>query len=115
MGIFCGSWGKRETLGGNVEQRRRTHVMNMQIARNPVSIIILAEATEDLEYLLMNDRSRGDPDASGVARRDAHEHFVVRGREEDSFLIGARTDVAKGIAMKHFEVRDDHRYREGGK
>ena len=30
-----------------------------------------------------------------------------------SLLIGVRTDVAKGIQMKHFEVNDDHRYRRG--
>ena len=112
MGIFRGNWGKRGTLGGRAEQRRRDDVMNLQIARNPAPAIVLAEAEERLEHLLMHDRSRGNPDAEGVVRRDAHEYMCVRGQEEVSFLIGARTDTCKCIELKHWEVNEDHHYKE---
>ena len=84
--------------------------MNLQIARNPAPVIVLAEAEERLEHLLMHDRSRGDPDAEGVVRRDAHEYMVVRGQEEVSLLIGARTDICKRIELKYWDVNEDHPY-----
>ena len=112
MGIFCGNWGKRGTLGGNYEQRRRDEFMTLQIARNFAPVIVFAEAEERLQHLLMHDRSRGNPDGEGVLRRDAHEYMVVRGQEEVSLLIGARTDTCKRIELKHWEVNDDHLYKE---
>ena len=85
--------------------------MDLQITRNPASIIVLAEASEATANMLQEQWSLANPIGEGIEKRDACTHMVIRGNEEHSLLIGVRTDVAKGMKMKYFEVNDDHRYR----
>ena len=77
-------------------------------------IVVLAEATQEIEDLLRECRSRGDPTATGLDKRDEHEHYVIRGQETTSVLIAARKDSTTGIHLLDWYIQD-YPYREKGK
>ena len=115
FGIFFGSWGTRATLGGKSAQQRRRETQDLQVAKNPAAVVVLAEASKETEELLKTGRSRGNPALRGLQSRDDHEHYVIRGDEESAILIAARTDNTTSVELLEYNVIDDHPYTERGK
>ena len=116
FGLFFGNWGKRSPLACKTEQKQRNEKSDKQILKNPGQIVVLCEATQEVEDLLKESRSRGDPTAEEgtLDARDEHDHYVIRGREDTSVLIAARKDVTTGIHLCHWEILE-HPYRDNGK
>ena len=115
FGIFFGNWGARATLGGARAQQRRRETMDLQLKKNPAMVVVVAEASAEVEEILKTCRSRGSPELQGVQSRDDHEHYVIRGEEECAILIGARKDNTTSIELLEYHVSDDHGYNEKGK
>ena len=67
---------------------------------------MLCEASKEIEDLLKNNRSRGEPEAEPgtLDARDEFEHYVLRGNEEESVLIAARKDTATCLELLHWEI-----------
>ena len=114
FGIFFGNWGLRGTLGGKVVSRARTAVADAQVLRCPAQLVIVAEASEQLEELLKEPPVEGDLDATGVRGRNTFEHFAVRGNEEAALLVAARKDNVLGLTCLKYEAHGDHEYKEKG-
>ena len=101
LGLFSGSWGVRCTVSSNGRRRRETQ--DRQILRNPAQVVVVVDASRQLEELL---------------RLPPREHFVVRGDEVDSrspaVLIAARKDNTTSLEVLLYEVNDDHAYMARG-
>jgi hypothetical protein len=69
-----------------------------------------------VEELLKQPQVEGSPDLEGLAGRQTHEHWVVRGDElETAVLIAARKDNTTFLECLEYEVNEDHPYTEKGK
>ena len=92
-GCFFGNWGLRGTVGGNNAAKLRRETQDRQILKSPGQVVVLVEASKELEELLrLPAVAVGDSAKGGLQGRDTHEHFVVRGDEQSAVLIAARTD-----------------------
>ena len=113
-GIYFGNWGARGTVADKKEKKLRQAAHDHQIMRNPGHIIILCEANAAVEALLKQPPQPGDEAAEQrLQRRSSHEHWVVRGNEEGcAVLIAARKDNTTALEYLHYEVYDDHPYKE---
>ena len=113
FGLFFGNWGTRATLGNKAHKKLRQETQDRQIMKCPGQVIVLCEATSEVEELLRLEAVEGDPEQSGLEKRHTHEHYVVRGQEaETAVLIAARKDNTTGLECLEYEVHRDHRYKE---
>ena len=116
IGIFFGNWGQRATLKAEPTKRRRSETSDRQIMRCPAQIIILAEANESVEDVLMSPpRVAEKPGACGLSGRPSFEHWVVRGNEEEAaVLIAARKDNCTHVHLLDYDLNHDCDYPEKG-
>ena len=118
MGIFYGNWGERGTLAGDAKKRAQKMTSQKQVMKSPAQIIILCEATQEVEddLRLPNGGASSNPQ-SRLDQRHTFEHWVVRGNEpKNAILIAARKDTCAGMQMLgNYEVFKDHEYQEKGK
>ena len=114
MGLMCGNWGTRSTLGGPRTQRRRREIQDRQILRSPGQVLVVVESSRELEALLKQPPVEGSYE-KGLEGRSTHEHWVVRGREESAVLVAARKDIANSLVCLIYEVNGDHPYRQRNK
>ena len=69
-GLYCGNWGLRSTLG---DAQARGRVMSKQLQKSPATILIVAEAKKSVaDLLLESNRSGGDRNATGLAKKETH-------------------------------------------
>ena len=114
IGIYFGNWGKRGVVKeGQQALRRKT--MDKQLVKNPGHLVLLLESTPAQEELLKMTAVAGEDDAEGLDARPTHEHWVIRGNEDDAILAAARKDTAAGLECLLYELNEDHQYREKGK
>jgi endonuclease/exonuclease/phosphatase family metal-dependent hydrolase len=114
VGLYFGNWGTRATLI-TARKKDAQEINDRQIEKCPASIICLAEATVAVQHILESDHFLGDAEATGLEGRPKYKHFVIRGDEESSVLIGARTDVCSALELLDFEVHHDHKFRANQK
>ena len=113
-----GNWGTRGTTG---RTRLRRQLFDRQVTKAPAHVVVLAEATKDVQRLLETPYEVAEPDNlrdphSRVQQRPMREHFVVRGAEAECALpIAVRTDVADRLECLYYNVNDDFLYRANGK
>jgi len=113
FGLFSGNWGLRGTVGGKDAQRLRREIQDRQILRNPGQVVVVVEASRQLEELLQRPPVEGDSEPqSRLQARSTHEYFVARGREESAVLVAARKDSVSSLECLHHEVHNDHAYKE---
>ena len=112
FGLFCGNWGTRATVAGKEEQQRRRAIQDRQILKSCGQVVVVAEASKELEQLLLQPPVEGVPDRPGLEGRSTAEHFVVRGDEESALLIAARTDNTECLEFLKYDVNNDHAYKE---
>ena len=116
FGLFFGNWGLRGTVGGNDAAKLRRDTQDRQILKSPGQVVVVVEASRELEELLRLPAVAAEDSAQGgLQGRSTHEHFVVRGDEQSAVLIAARTDNTTSLECLMHEVHDDHEYREKGK
>ncbi len=115
FGLFFGNWGVRGTVSGRSAQRLRRETQDRQILKSPGQVVVVVEASRELEGLLRLPSVEGDPGQEGLQGRSTSEHFVIRGEEESAVLIAARKDNTTSLECLHHEVHDDHAYTEKGK
>ena len=115
FGLFFGNWGLRATLAGAAVKKMRRKIQDRQIMKCPAQVLVLAETTEDTEVLLQQTRSHGNPDATGLDKRDTAEHWVQRGNEAEAILIAARKDVTTHLDCLEYDVYPDHPYTRKGR
>ena len=114
IGIYFGNWGKRGVVKeGQQALRRKT--MDKQLVKNPGHLVLLLESTPAQEELLKMTAVAGEDDAEGLDARPTHEHWVIRGNEDEAILAAARKDTAAGLECLLYEVNEDHQYKEKGK
>ena len=65
FGLFFGNWGLRGTLGDRT-QRLRREAMDRQILKNPAQVVVVVEASKELEALLQDPPVEGTPGAEGL-------------------------------------------------
>ena len=89
--------------------------LEMVIKRNPAMIIGIAECQQEIEQLLQGPAVAGDKTApkDSLQHRDGYKYLTLRGQEESSVLIGARTEIAHTIKQLYWERRYDGDYRVG--
>ena len=112
--LFLGNWGERGTLGDR-EQARRTEAMDLQISKNPANVIVLLESTVAQVQLLQAAAVAGDLDVPGLVGRPKHEHYVLRGNEDQAILIAARKDTVAALQCLFYESHEDHPYTQKSK
>ena len=66
FGLFCGNWGQRGTLGGDARKRQRKKIHDRQILRSPAQVVVLCEATAEVEELLKQPPVEGIPGQKGL-------------------------------------------------
>ena len=115
FGLVFGNWGSRGTLENDVKQKERRHAHDLQVTRHPGQVLILAEATQDLEGLLQAPEQEGNLLADGLAQRNTKEHWVVRGNEEKGLLIAARKDNTTSLESLMYDVYNDRDYKTKGR
>ena len=79
FGLFFGNWGMRGTVGGTGAQRLRREIQDRQILKSPGQVVIVAEATGQLEESLRQPLVEGSPDQGGL-----------QGEKHKRTLCGAR-------------------------
>ena len=110
--MFC-NWGERATLAGQAHQRHQRAVADRQLLKSPAAVVVVAEASAQVEELLTAPPEDLDPHTeSKLHSRSTHEHWVRRGNEKSSVLVAARKDVTHGVDVLLYDVNDDHPYRE---
>ena len=110
---MAGNWGLRSAFTGKRPHSVRRYAHDRQITKSPAQVIVLAEASPEIEELLRRPRSHGNEAETGLERRGSAEHWVVRGNEQKAaLLIAARKDVATNLNSLEYEVNDDHAYNE---
>jgi len=107
FGLFFGNWGLRGTCGGKQVQKARRVKQDRQILKNPAQVLVVAEASVQLEGLLRQPAVAGSHDCEGFDARHTAEHWVVRGAEESAILIAARKDVTYGLDCLMHSVDND--------
>jgi hypothetical protein len=115
FGLFLGNWGLRGTVGGQAAQKLRREVQDRQILKSPAQVLVVLEASRQVEDLLKQPPVQGNLDQEGLQRRSTRDYFVVRGEEQSAILVAARQDNTTSLECLHHEVHDDHAYREKGK
>ena len=118
IGIFCGNWGLRASLDSTDGAKvRRTERSDRQIMRCPAQILILQEATEDVEHLLTSPAVAAEvPGSQGLSGRQSFKHFVVRGDEpEAAMLIAAREDNCTYLELLKYDKHLDQTYKDNRK
>ena len=73
IGIFVGNWGTRGSVGRRRDVRRRREYHDRQILKNPGHLVVLAEASAELEEMMRLPAVAGSPGATGVAGRPTYE------------------------------------------
>ena len=124
LGVYFGNWGTRATLTDGKAKRDRIDRHDKQIVCTPAQIIMLAEASEQVETLLKlpnkaafagNEWESEDEDQAKFGIRESREYYVVRGNEFKSLLVGARTDNCDNLTLKEWLLLEDHPYKQYGK
>ena len=69
FGLFFGNWGTRGTNAGKPAQKKRRDNQDKQILKSPAQVVIIAEASAELEELLTETAVAGNPEKEGVASR----------------------------------------------
>jgi hypothetical protein len=113
--VYLGNWGTRGTVANTDEKKERRDIQDRQVLKNPCTILVLCEASKEMEDLLNAEARTPVPGAVGLAARPTAQYFVSRGNEESAVLIAARTDVASSLKCLLSEVHNDHAYKEKGK
>ena len=91
MGIFFGNWGLRGTTNDAQKIMRRI-VHDRQVQKNPGVVVILCEATPEVERVLEERAQEGiAADKKCLDARCTAEHHVVRGNEQQAAVLIART------------------------
>ena len=85
--------------------------------RCPAQVIVLCEATKNVEEMLTSPAVAADwSGATGLDGRPTFEHFVVRGNESAAaILIAARKDNCSYLNCIEYVVDFDHPYRSNRK
>ena len=115
--LYWGNWGLRGTLGDGQRAMRR-EVMDGQILNNPGQVVVIAEASTQVEAMLQSAAVAGDLVVTHEGThesRSTREHFVIRGKEDSALLIACRKDNTVGLECLLYERHDDHPYSEKGK
>ena len=115
LGLFCGNWGLRGTVGQENARRGR---MDRQILRCPAQLLVIAEASAELAELLKmpNDTVNGGGSGQdGLDGRRTCQHFVVRGNDKSAVLIAARTDTVTSLECLFHEIFPDHPFTKQGR
>jgi hypothetical protein len=95
--------------------RAQRETLNRQILKNLAQVVVVVDASRQLEELLKQPAVAGDADEVGLRARNTHEHYVVRCEEAAAVLIAARKDVTTGIEMLMHQVHDDHAFHIKGR
>jgi hypothetical protein len=125
LGVMLGNWGNRRS-----SKALRTHVQE-DIKRSPAQIIMLQEASRDVEDRLANPAVAANPNASSaVAMRGGGSYWTVFGCEPDdddadewpqnwetetSLLIAARKSICSGIQPLVWKLMMDGEYKDADK
>ena len=114
VGFFCGNWGQRGSIAGDLFKKKRREAHDRQIMRCPAQVVILCEASAKVEEVLKSSAvAAEDPDAEGLAGRGSFEHYVVRGNEPDAaILVAARCDNCTDLKLLDYDVHLDHTYTQ---
>ena len=118
FGLYFGNWGQRASsaLTPSAEKKERTATYSRPIPKNLAQVVVLCEANASLEELLEQPPVPGTPGAEGLEGKATHEHWVVRGSEDQAaVLIAARKDNTTSLESLEYEVYSDHTYTEKGK
>jgi hypothetical protein len=110
FGLHLGNWGLTGTTSNGFLNRARPENL-----KNLAQVLVVLEASRQLEDSLKQAAVAGDANAVGLRARPTQSYYVVRGAEESAVLIAARTDVTTGIETLLHEVHEDHAYRVRGK
>ena len=111
FGLFFGNWGTRATVE-NGRKQATTSRSDLQIHKCAAQVICLAEASRETE-----ERLKAAPVPAAVAAppglesRATFQHHCIRGDEESSVLVAARTDVCHSLELLDFTANDDHSYK----
>ena len=113
IGIFCGNWGSRASLSSSDDSKvRRTERSDRQIKKCPAQLLILQEASPEVEEVLSAPAAEAeDPGSSGLAGRCGYEYFVVRGDEpKTAVLMAARMDNCTYLELLEYDPFIDNPY-----
>ena len=80
-------------------------------------MLVVLEANKHVQELLENppEASATSNDRSGGSKLDKRPNFyywVVRGNEEKAILLAGRRDNTHAVERVHYEIHDDHEYKE---
>ena len=121
IGILFGNWGERGTVMNGWKKRVKQKTHDRQITKSPAQIIMLAEAREEIEWMLKQPAQQpdglADPHsrASLLDKRPTYEHYVIRGEEaKTALLIAARKDSVDALVCLEYDVHVDTPYQERG-
>jgi len=113
--LLLGNWG----IGGTRSDWSRRDIINRQIMNFSAEVLVICEATQELDDMLRQPPVEGTAVADGTAvaeglhHRPSHEHWVVRGDEQEAaLLIAARKDTCTYLECLEYDVHSDHVYRQ---
>ena len=114
VGLFVWQLGNAKLIAHTIGKTTRQERQDAQILKCSGQVIVLAEATQEIEDLLRRGyvETAVAGRASRLDERTAHEHWVIRGNEDVAVLIAARKDNTTSLECLNYLVNDDHEYRE---
>ena len=117
FGLYLGNWGERGCKNiKKSKQQERTEASDRQIRKNPGMVVVLVEATKEIQDLLEKPAEEADdPMGEGLAGRSTNQYRTCRTKEKSGVLIAARTNNTWSLQWLYFKIHFDGRYRKNGK